>query len=228
MRIIYLLFAILICITGCSRGNANTNSSFTTGDANSDEPNIDRTPVADEKFAPLSFVKWVEDGTHGLRKGRTFDNFIYTAQYKPWPYIICEEQRKEEIPDSIAKKRLKELNGMQYVDLKIELKEGGGELLKYKLQSPKEYESRINYFSFGMQKDIQLIEGGDTLPCLLFHFERVYNVAPYATFLLAFPLGKDTKADKTLVFFDHGFNNGIIKFFFDGRDIKNVPQLETL
>ena len=100
-------------------------------------------------------------------------------------------------------------------------------LLKYDLHSRKEYEDRVNYFAFGMQNDIRLVQGGDTLPCQLFHFERVYDVAPYATFLLAFPLGKDYSSDKTLVLFDHGFNKGILKFFFDGRDIKNVPQVET-
>jgi hypothetical protein len=228
MRIVYIYVVILIGAVACSRGNAGNLDSKFSADDNSDAVKIDRTPVSNEKFSPLEYVNWVGDITHGLKRVRAFSNYIYTAQFKPWEYIVCEEQRKEAIPDSVVKKRLKDLNGMQYVDLKIELKEGEGELLKYGLTNPKEYDERIDYFSFGMQKDIKLVEAGDTLSCLLFHFERVYNIAPSATFLLAFPLGKVPKGDKTLVFIDHGFNQGIIKFFFDGRDIKNVPQLETL
>jgi hypothetical protein len=117
---------------------------------------------------------------------------------------------------------------MQYYNLRIELKDGTGELLKHGATSAADYKGRVNYFAFAMQNDIKLVEGDDTVPCLLFHYERAYDVAPYGTFLLAFPLPKNSKTDRTLIFTDHGFNKGIIKFFYRGADINNQPQLEVI
>ncbi|HXB13984.1 MAG TPA: hypothetical protein VNZ45_18485 [Bacteroidia bacterium] len=215
---------IIMCSLAVSCTNYRTADESGSGDGGSGVP----SSIVNEKLKPVEYVAWVENEQHGLRKEKTIDDLVYTAQYRPCGYVICEEERKEDLPDSLVKQKMKELDGMQYISLKIGLKSAQGELLKYKLSSTKEYQERVNYFSFGMQKDIQLIQGGDTLQCALFHFERIYDVAPNGTFLLGFPIGKHPDYDRTLILFDHGFGKGIVKFFFDARDIKNLPQVETI
>src|SRR5438105_2151917 len=70
---------------------------------------------------------------------------------------------------------------MTYFNLKIELTNGQGEILKYNLASPQQYDSRIKYISFGMQNDIFIVQNSDTLRPGLYQFERIFEVAPIAT-----------------------------------------------
>ncbi|HXP52335.1 MAG TPA: hypothetical protein VN922_20440 [Bacteroidia bacterium] len=184
--------------------------------------------TSDSKLVPGEYVKWVEDEQNGLKKKKEIEDIVFYAQYKPLPYIVCEEERKNDLPDTTIKRRTSELKGMQYLTLKIELKQAKGELLRYGISTTDDYNSRVSYFSFDMQKDLQLVEEGDTLPCLLFNYERIYGLAPYATFSLAFAKGKNINADKTLILFDHIFNKGLVKFYFKGKDIEAVPQVAAI
>ena len=113
--------------------------------------------------------------------------------------------------------------------MKVEIENTEGEFIRYGNPSAEEYSHRINYCSFQMQKDIFLVEGDDTLACGLFHFERTYDIAPYATFLLGFPLKKEKQnKDKVLVFNDRLFNKGTMRFVFKNEDIKKTPLLKTI
>lgn len=223
-RYIFMVM-VLFSVVSCSRSNAGMDMSGGGSAATMDNNVVERV---NQKLPPVEYVRWVEDEKNGLKREKTLGDMIFSAQYKPESYIVCEEERKESIADTVLKKKLKELTDMQYYDLKIEIKDGQGELLKYGLTSTEQYQERINYFSFGMQKDIQLVDGNDTLPCLLYHYERVYDVAPYGTFILGFAKGKNDNAGKTLLLFDKGFNKGIVKFYFEGKDIKYLPQLQTI
>lgn len=185
------------------------------------------------KDAPLmevsDYVQWVQNSENGFRKEKVIDDLTFFVQYKPYEYIVSVEERKEEISDTLLKSKIAEINDMQYYDFKISLNEGAGELLKYQLASPQEYAERVNYFAFNMQKDIQLAEGNDTLPCTLYHFERAYDAAPSSTFLLGFPLSENkSQQEKTLLVYDRTFNKGMLKFTFRKKDLKNLPKIKTL
>ncbi|MHB8259768.1 MAG: hypothetical protein ACYDCN_00990 [Bacteroidia bacterium] len=78
-----------------------------------------------------------------------------------------------------------------------------------------------------MEKDIRMVDGMDTLKCVLFHFERAYDVIPYATFLLAFPKSKFPLAEKTFIYNDRVFNKGFIKITYTPEDLSQIPKLKT-
>jgi hypothetical protein len=223
MKNAYWIIGFVLLASACSRNGGNMP---VTGGNNEEGMSQEDQKLADSKLEPSQYVSWIEDKNNGLQKEKKIDEVLFTVQYRPLPYIICEEEKKMDLVDSLVKRRSAELDGMQYVSMKIEVP--NGELLKYGTTTTEQYEDRVNYFSFGMQKDIQLVEDGDTLPCLLFHYERVYDLAPYGTFLIAFSKGKDVNGDKTLIFSDNQFNKGIIKFYFNGKDMRKVPQLATI
>jgi hypothetical protein len=178
---------------------------------------------------PAQYVRWIQKEGNGLLKEKKIDDITFSAQYKPYPYIACMEERKNKIADAVVKKKISELDGMQYFDLKIALTTAEGELLKYKLGSSSEYDQRVKYFAFAMQNDIKMVEGGDTMPCSLFHFERTYDVAPYSKFLLGFMPDKEKSLEeKTLLFYDRTFGKGMIKFTFKNKQIENIPKLKTV
>lgn len=175
------------------------------------------------------YVHWVQDMKNGFRKEKSIAGLMFSAQFKPYEYIVCLEEKKRELADSTVIKKVSELTDMQYYNLKISLRDAEGELLKYQLHSAQEYQERVNYFAFGMQHDIQLVEGTDTLPCILYHFERSFDASPVSTLLLGFAIRKQADAqDKTLLVYDRTFNSGLIKFTFSKKDLKNLPKLKTL
>ncbi len=179
---------------------------------------------------PSELVDWVQDVNNGLKQEKTIGEISFSLQYKPYSYIISMEERSDSISASIVGSKTKELEGMEYYDFKIKLNNGSGEVLKYNLSSVEEYAKRVEYFSFQMNKDLWLVEGSDSIPCSLFHFERGYDAAPYSTFLLGFAHNKKPKTDNEIsfVFQDRIFQKGIIKFSLNRSKLENIPKLKTL
>jgi hypothetical protein len=92
-----------------------------------------------------------------------------------------------------------------------------------------EFTSRLAYFTGIMQQDIFLVEGKDTLPCLLYHFERTYGVDPRSTFLLGFPLAQvknEAMVDKTLFFDDRGLGSGPVMISISNENLNTLPSLK--
>jgi len=214
--------AAFYLLVSCNRNTGSHGSAELSGEKSFSES-------SQLELEPIEYMSWIQDTEHGLKKEKVIDDITFSAQYKPLAYIACMEERKNAIQESVLKEKEEELKGMQYYDLKISLSGEQTELLKYKLQSGQEYQDRVNYFAFKMQKDISLVEGSDTVPCALYHFERAYDVAPYAKFLLGFPLtNKKDRKEKTLVFHDEIFKKGIIKLSFSPQQLINVPKLKTI
>jgi hypothetical protein len=227
MRNVFL--AGICCIAGtlcaCTENKVNEN----TDSEKTEEQGLPDVKIARLQLEPGEYVRWMQGPENGLKKEKIIDDMIFTVQYKPVEYIICVEERQAQLKGSLVKQRASELSDMQYYDLKITVKNGEGELLKHNLASAGQYNQRANYFAFNMQNDIQLIEGNDTLPCSLFHFERAYDITPSAVFLLGFPVTvHSSEQDKTFIIFDRIFNKGLIKFTYSINKIKNLPRLKTI
>jgi hypothetical protein len=227
MRQIIMLLAVsllfICCHTDKQKGVAGSSS------VNGDMSGNANESANQTEYSPLDYVTWVKSVDHGLYKEKTIDDLSFSAQFKPYEYIACLEERTPQMKESVLKKKKSELEDMVYIDLKIGIKNGEGELLKQDLTCAKEYSDRINYFSFQMQKDIYLVSNKDTIPCSLFHFERAYDVAPYSVFLLGFSkTNKTEKSDMTLVFHDNTFHKGIIKISFIADDLVKIPKLKTI
>lgn len=181
-----------------------------------------------ERLMPADYVQWMQDKDNGINKEKVIDDITFSIQYKPYEYIVCMEEKKEQLSDSVVKKKTEEISDMQYFDLTIALTSDEGELLKHDVSSYDQYDKRIKYVSFDMQNDIKLVEDGDTIPCSLYHFERTYDVAPYAKFLLGFAKGKKAEpAEKVITFYDNIFNKGLIKFTYTNEEFNNIPKLKT-
>lgn len=212
---IAVLAIIGFTLAGCDRSSATDGDSI-TGIAGSNSPAL----------RPAEFMAWCKNPESGLAKSKEIGDITFSLQYKPLPYIVCTEQKTENITDDVLKTQTQELDALEYFDFKISLTESMGELIKYNLSSAEEYNARVNYLAFGIQDDLKLLSGKDTLTCELLHFERAYDVAPYATLLCAFP--KSSNKEKTFLYEDRLFGKGIIKFTFRQEEINNIPQLKTL
>jgi len=178
---------------------------------------------------PKKYIKWVENESNGLKVSKKINHFIYQVQYKPVQYIAIREALSEgKINNDIINKKLRELGQYYYFTVQISSEDGKTPMLKYNLKSTGEYYQRLNYFVSYAQSDFTLLNGYDTIPCTLYHFEENYNLTPFNRMVIGFenPNNKAVMKDLTLIFNDNILNTGIVEFTIESKKIKKIPKLK--
>ncbi len=184
---------------------------------------------SDETMTLKEFTGWCADKENKLAKEKTISGIRFKLSYLPAEIMALLELRSEHYDFEKFLKTRDTYLEMVYFNFKIEATDGTGELLKYKLESPAQYEARVKYLSFDMQNDLCLVQGNDTLLPGLYQFERTFGVAPYATVMLAFDAKKlDKSKGFTLVYNDRLFETGLIKFSYSDKQLINLPNINGL
>jgi len=176
---------------------------------------------------PIEYVKYVEDNKNGLHLKQTRQQFIYSLQYKPLDYVALEELRQEQVTASELQQEKKSFGNMQYFTFRISSSDSTKDILKEGTTTNEEYSQRQNYFDFHIQRDLKLIEDGDTLACRLCHCIRTYGLTPYADFVLAFEGNHKSKVDMLFKYDDKILNTGAVDFVIKNSSIKNLPEVKT-
>jgi hypothetical protein len=220
----FLLFnGLVLLLYACSSGNASgVKRLFTAG---GDQNEREAAKEHSEKLSPAEYMAWVQNKENGLKVEKTIGEFTYSAQYKPLAYVALLELKSDTVSEAVLKQKMEEFSGLQYFTLQISA-DSQQELLKKNLTETNDYYGRIQYFSFDMQRDLKLIEGKDTLNCELFHFERVYGLAPYARFVLGFPKTND-QHDKTLFLDEKVFGSGKVYLTIQAKNNNQLPAVIT-
>ncbi len=122
---------------------------------------------------------------------------------------------------------IKNYDSLLFFNLEVTIDNFNEEMLKYKLGENPEasYNDRIDYYSFRMQKDINLVlSEKDTVPCILYHYERNYGVSPKNNFMIGF---KTSKIRNAVLVYDNKFlNTGTVKFALNEQEILNHPKIK--
>lgn len=214
-----LITSVLVLFYSC-REDAN---SVATSEPETDAIELQNTHTD----LPLnSFIEWVANKENNLVKNKEISEMNYKLSFMPKEYLAHLELKNEVYTEEQFAESVKHYSEMTYFNFRIELVGGSGELLKYNLNSGQQYNDRINYMSFRMPKDIFLIQGKDSLSPDLFHFERIFEVAPYATVMIAFDDEKFNPAEEfTIVYNDRLFNKGCIKFNYRPKLLIDLPNI---
>lgn len=178
------------------------------------------------KLSPEKLVEYIEQPDNGLQVTRTIEDVSYKIQYRPYEYIAALEFLKQGQVD--LGQILKEVKGLRYFTFTMGSEEKQDDILKKGIPSMIEYNKRLEYYSYSAQNDFSLIEGKDTLPCVLYHFERSYNLTPDHRISLAFPEKKnsDTPSDLVLSYADKVLGTGRVNFCIEAKTINNLPHLD--
>ena len=215
MKMLYsILIFLCLFILSCREDSKN----------NQHADNLITQPVLDKQ----DYMDWCKKKGGSLKKTKELEDITFSLNYKPAELIACIEEVTDKAKPDDLEKNIDELDGLDYYDFKIQITSGMGELLKYQVASSSDYDNRVTYCAFGIEKDIKMVEGNDTISCALFHFERAYDVVPYATFLVAFPKSKTPFAERTFIYEDKIFNKGIIKFTYTQEDLSQIPKMKTI
>ena len=190
--------------------------------------NTEAVIFSDLEMTPAEYIHWFKSSENHLRKSETIGDLRYTLEYRSPELLALQQLQSENITQNDLDSAMKDMEGLVQFRLEIEVPSTGIEFMKHDLQDKADYEPRVKYFAFEMQKDISIINGtGDTLPCSMYHFERSYGVSPASVFLLGFS-GINLNKDLEIIVTEKVFAKKEIRFVFNPKELKNIPQLKTL
>lgn len=171
------------------------------------------------KLSPEAYIQWVEDPGNGLQMTREMGGFRITARMMPEQYWDLKQGAdKNEIADESDAK-------IRYFQLRIEPKDDDTEVLKAGINDEQTYQERLTYFKYGMQKDLYLVQGSDSLKAILYHYEQSFGLTPFTTSLIAFEDEIGYPGSQTLVLDDQNLGIGPVKFSFSQATLTQIPQL---
>lgn len=179
-------------------------------------------------LSPAEYISWFKGDENHLRKTQMVNGVQYTLDYRSPEFLALMQEQNENITKAELDSAMNEISDLIQFRLQIEVPGSGKEFLKHNLTNESDYEPRVKYFAFDMQKDIYLkTEKGDSIPCSMYHFERTYNVSASSVFLLGFA-GAQLEGKTEIIIHEKVFAGQEIRFVFDPKELKNIPQLKTL
>lgn len=178
-----------------------------------------------ERLPANEILGWMAEKDHGLVSEKKIAEITVAAEYRSPEAMAL--MRTGPNPDSKEwKKALEDAGDMQYYMVSYRLNNSGQDIMKYNLHDESEYFARSNYLSFGIDKDVYVICGKDSLPCRLHQFTPHYGLSPKADLVFAFDdPDQSHQFDHTLVIEDQLFGLGILRFNFKSEDIKHTPSI---
>jgi hypothetical protein len=181
------------------------------------------TPGA--SYAPFDYLEWTES-ENGLRISKKIEKIQFQLQYMPAEYMTVKYYKDslDQLDETKFTGRRKEYEGLQYFKLRISIDDFNNEIIKYNSSDNNDYEDRVKYYSFGMQHRLKLIDGNDTLPCVLYNYERTFNLTPNSNFQLAFPASGNISS-KTLMIDDKYLGTGKVMMTLTEERIKSIPAI---
>jgi len=129
------------------------------------------------------YVTWVRDYDNSMHVRHVEGGLVYDLQYQPSEYMWM--QREGAYDAEAFEKNKAEFEGIHYLTLIIQSIDHS-DFIKARSHNEREKQQNLYYFSYLFQNDIRLEQGGEVLPCVLFHFERDVNMNGNRSFVLGF------------------------------------------
>jgi len=174
-----------------------------------------------KKLSIEAYKEWFVENKSTLSQKFNHGDYSYELQYIPVEIVLLRNNKEATVEE--LKSKLIENQSYQYYNLKISSKSNSN-FLKANLASKEEYYQRIAYYTTYAQSDIQLLDGTDTLSCMMYHFERNYGIQPHHTVLLGFTKSGDGVNDKTLLYNDQALG-AKVRLKIKAEQLKKIPEL---
>jgi hypothetical protein len=177
------------------------------------------------KFGPEEYVNYVNDKENGFIQTEQVGDYEISVQYRTPEYMTIKEIGVDVLTNEIFSETSKEKNGAYYFLFQIMSSNKKSDPLELNMQDKLEYTSRISHLMSGIDEDIFLVSGDDTLPCKMHHFERSYHLTHYHNIVLVFERKTEKQADNLKLFYnDRMLNIGRLNFVFN-KHVTDVPKI---
>jgi hypothetical protein len=175
------------------------------------------------------YLKWVETGKK-IETTKKVEDYEFKAKYLPREFLAYRDLRNEKPDAQKMRQSIGNYTSSYCMVLKIATANHDKDVLGNDAQGKEGYYGRLQYFISGIQNDLTLCDGIDTLHCTICNFERTYNVSPYLTFYLVFDTKKPQKEhfehDLTLAYDDRTLGVGKVNLSLDRSDLNSLPKIQ--
>ncbi|MDO5969001.1 hypothetical protein Q4Q35_04200 [Flavivirga aquimarina] len=172
-------------------------------------------PSKTKKQSEYKIYNFEQQGWKSKRITHFINDINYTATEVPIQYYLLKNnQSNYDKVDSLY-----QLNAKERI-IEIEFQHTNEADLLLEDYTDKTYEEAVKYMAFAIKKDFTVVtSSNDTIQCSGVNFERNYKVAPFKRVLLYFN-NINPKDQIKLIYQDHLFRNGILKFNFNQTPLK--------
>ncbi len=177
-----------------------------------------------KKLYSVDYLKAVQKDENLILE-KKLGQVVYNCQYIPAEYNAIRYLR----PD-MEKLRLKEAidasNGFVYFKFSIKSTDPSNPVLDPSVLDAITYNERIQYFNAFAQNNLKLIYDKDTLDCNQYLFENPFNLSTEVKLMIAFKIKENHPIEgMQLIYNDELFNSGFVKFYFESRELQQIPEL---
>ena len=173
------------------------------------------------------YIKYFDSDKNGLNKVIETGQFKLEFKYRSKEYMALKSLNTIELNSlSHIDSMVQNSENNVTIIMKVFTLDGKSSPLSQGINNESEYYNRVGYLNSDVKNDIFLVSGEDTIPCIIHHFERTYNMTNYLTLIFAF----DKKNIKTNNPLDIHFGAKIFgidnkKITFDKTDLNHIPKL---
>lgn len=176
------------------------------------------------KYSPTEYVNWCDSEENGLSKEFTQNELKLTCQFMTSEYAVLKQNDPNNLVEQEINENINALSDLRQFKLIFENTQSTN-FLKDNYTTAEQFNTRSMYLSYDIQSDLRLVEGEDTVNCIMNHYERSYGNTPYETLLVSFPSNRSSQNDLELIFDDRVFGYGRVKFFFEKSLLESIPEL---
>ena len=169
-----------------------------------------------------AYIAWFGKKDCPVIKKQLQDGYQYELRYLSADCMALKDIPEKELSYSKLKEELKARSGLFYFLLRVTPPED-------KKQKFIEEESKsIRWLSFDSKNDIKVIQGKDTLHCVMNQFEPSMGIMPFQSFNIGIQKPEDFKdkdpiTDIKLLFTDKVNSGKQIVFIIKASDFKQIP-----
>jgi hypothetical protein len=161
----------------------------------------------------------------GLQQQKEFKDITFLLKYRPVDEMILSEIGEGKVGDSLYKKLYDKYKDLRYFTFAFK-SDKVNEIMEHNGSDDNEYFKLLDYLTNGIQNDFTLVDGKDTLQCVLCHYERNYGLSGLNNLSLAFTCKNEIASnDLVLGYDDKLFKVGKLNFRISKELLNEIPSL---
>lgn len=179
--------------------------------------------VSKEQYLPV-----LKADHEAIYQEKKFKGITFSFRYCPIEEVVLNDCGDCTLTDSVYRKLFDKHKELQYYTLTLVSDDENEILEHYSNESDEAYYQMLDYLENGIQDDIYLLQGTDTLPCVISHYERNFGLSANNKVSLAFKNTEPQRPflhDKILVYNDRLFNTGELRFKISKESLNKLPEL---
>lgn len=179
-----------------------------------------------KKLSPDAYVNYLNSEMSDLLISKELNKVNYKLRLLTPEYMVINGNRNTPVNNEQFTTKLKDQIGRINFVMLIEDSENTGSIVKQVVFNTDQYGTLLEYANSNLKNDFMLVRRKDTLFCSLIHMEAANSLQPVVRISFAFEGAGSNDDEFTLIYNDHLFNNGPLKFIYSKETLTQLPELK--